>query len=132
MNNGIIPGTNICHFVAIDGTNNPATTIATNDNNINIINEKSPFLIKSNNNDVNTSPIFENLNIATNSAAQNVININSPILLTGLVNTLTKSFSVFICLVVTPYTTPHTNAANDTINNIPLTNGEFAPNSLLT
>ena len=96
MNNGIIPGTNICHFVAIDGTNNPATTIATNDNNINIINEKSPFLIKSNNNDVNTSPIFENLNIATNSAAQNVINNNSPILLTGLVNTLTKSFSVFI------------------------------------
>ena len=132
IHNGITQGVNNDHFVAVDDIRVPDNINAIQEINISITNEKLPFLIKLNRIVVKTSPILENLNIAINSAAKNIINNNSPILFKDPFNILIKSLSELICFVIIPYIKPHTNAAIDIMINIPLTNGELAPNNLLT
>ena len=130
INNGINVGAKYVHFVDIDVTNKLEINITKNETIIRTINDKSIVFTRLNKFTVITLPIFVYLNNATNCDAKNTRTSISPIPFKLLVNSFITSLSSLTCFVVIPYTIEQIIIARETIYNIPLTNGEFAPNNL--
>ena len=130
INNGINVGAKYVHFVDIDVTNKLEINITKNETIIRTINDKSIVFTRLNKFTVITLPIIVYLNNATNCDAKNTRTSISPIPFQLLVNSFITSLSSLTCFVVIPYTIEQIIIARETIYNIPLTNGEFAPNNL--
>ena len=132
INKLIVAGANDCHFDATDDTNRFAIIINTTETTTSNASDRFILLINPNSIAQITLPILLYLNNAINWDAKNIsINI-SPIPFKLLVNNLITDLLFVICLVLAAYIILQITRANTTIYKIPLTNGELAPNNLLT